>query len=197
MVEQLNHKGSMPIHCQRIILQPFKVSDAFFMFRNWANDPDVTRYMTWFPHKDIQETESVISMWGEGYSKEDFYQWAIHLRKTDEPIGSIGVVEKDEEAKSCELGYCIGKPFWHQGYTSEAVSQVIKFLFEQVKFEKITARHDVRNPNSGAVMMKCGMKYVTTRINIGQTKEGEPLSCAYYEISRDEHLEKQTKDTDG
>lgn len=193
MDNQLNHKGSIPIHCPRLILQPFKVSDAFFMFRNWANDPDVTRYMTWFPHKDIQETESVISMWEEGYSKADFYQWAILLRQIDEPIGSIGVVEMDEATKSCELGYCIGKRFWHQGYTSEAVSYVIKFLFEQVKFDKITARHDVRNPNSGAVMMKCGMKYVTTRINIGQTKEGEPLSCAYYEITREEYLANQAK----
>ena len=195
MVDQLTHKGSVPIHCQRIILQPFKVSDAFFMFRNWANDPDVTRYMTWFPHENMQVTESVISSWVSDYSKPNFYQWAILLRQIDEPIGSIGVVEMDEDAKSCELGYCIGKPFWHQGYTSEAVSHVIKFLFEQVKFEKITARHDVRNPNSGAVMMKCGMKYVTTRINIGQTKEGEPLSCAYYEISREEYLANQAKES--
>jgi len=92
----------------------------------------------------------------------------------------------DEEAKSCELGYCIGKPFWHQGYTSEALKEVIKFLFEQVKFEKITARHDIRNPHSGDVMKKCGMRYIETRENIGQTKEREPLSCAYYEITKDE-----------
>lgn len=190
----MEHKGSIIIQGNRIVLQPFKVSDAFFMFRNWADDPDVTRYMTWFPHENMQVTESVISSWVSDYSKLNFYQWAILLKKIDEPIGSIGVVEMDEDAKSCELGYCIGKPFWHQGYTSEAVSQVIKFLFEQVKFEKITARHDVRNPNSGAVMMKCGMKYVTTRINIGQTKEGEPLSCAYYEISREEYLAKQAED---
>ena len=185
----LEHKGSVLIQCSHIILQPFKVSDAFFMFRNWANDPDVTRYMTWFPHKDVQETESVISMWEEGYTKANFYQWAILLRQIDEPIGSIGVVEMDEDSKSCELGYCIGKSFWHQGYTSEAVKQVIKFLFEQVKFEKITARHDVRNPHSGDVMRKCGMKYVETRENIGLTKEGEPLSCAYYVIDRKSYLE--------
>lgn len=186
MKSALEHKGSVLIQGRRIILQPFKVSDAFFMFRNWANDPDVTRYMTWFPHKDIQETESVISMWEEGYAKADFYQWAILLRQIDEPIGSIGVVRLDEDAKSCELGYCIGKTFWHQGYTSEALEEVIKFLFEQVKFEKITARHDIRNPHSGGVMKKCGMRYVETRENIGQTKEGEPLSCAYYEITREE-----------
>ena len=81
MVDQLTHKGSVPIHCQRIILQPFKVSDAFFMFRNWANDPDVTRYMTWFPHENMQVTESVISSWVSDYSKPNFYQWAILLRK--------------------------------------------------------------------------------------------------------------------
>ena len=194
MAKRLEHKGTVPMFGHRIILQPFKKSDAFFMFRNWAYDPDVTRYMTWFPHKNMEESETIISSWVSNYAKPNFYQWAILLRQIDEPIGSIGVVEMDEDAKSCELGYCIGKPFWHQGYTSEAVSHVIKFLFEQVKFEKITARHDVRNPNSGAVMMKCGMKYVTTRINIGQTKEGEPLNCAYYEISREEYLANQAKE---
>ena len=182
----MEHKGSVPIQGHRIILQPFKVSDAFFMFRNWANDPDVTRYMTWFPHKDIQETESVISMWEDSYSRADFYQWAILLRQIDEPIGSIGVVRLDEEGKRCEIGFCIGKPFWHQGYTSEALKEVIKFLFEQVKFEKITARHDIRNPHSGDVMRKCGMRYVETWENIGLTKEGELLSCAYYSICKNE-----------
>lgn len=189
MKNVLNHKGSVKLYCPRIILQPFKVGDAFFVFRNWANDPEVTRYMTWFPHKNIQETESVISVWESNYSKLDFYQWAIFLRQIDEPIGSISVVAMDEEKLSCELGYCIGKPFWHQGYTSEALREVIKFLFEQVNFKTITARHDIRNPHSGDVMKKCGMRYVETRENIGVTKEGETLSCVYYAISKDDLLQ--------
>ena len=179
MKSALEHKGSVLIQGRRIILQPFKVSDAFFMFRNWANDPDVTRYMTWFPHKDIQETESVISMWEDSYSRADFYQWAILLRQIDEPIGSIGVVRLDEEGKSCELGYCIGKAFWHQGYTSEALKEVLKFLFEQVKFEKITARHDIRNPHSGDVMKKCGMKYEGTLRQSDWNNQGVCDACWY------------------
>lgn len=184
----MEHKGSALIHGHRILLQPFKKSDAFFMFRNWANDPDVTRYMTWFPHKNMHETESVISLWEEGYAKEDFYQWAILLKKIDEPIGSIGVVRLDEENQSCELGYCIGKYFWHQGYTSEALTVVLRFLFEEVGFKTITARHDIRNPHSGDVMRKCGMRYVETRMNVGTTKEGEPLNCSYYVLDRDTFL---------
>lgn len=185
MVKGLHHGGSPILPCDRIVLRPFAAEDAPLMFKNWANDPDVTRYMTWFPHKDAQETEAIISMWEEGYSKPDFYQWAILLRKTNEPIGSIGVVKLDEAHQSCELGYCIGKPFWHQGYTSEALKEVLKFLFEQVGFQTVTARHDVRNPHSGDVMKKCGMRYMETRKNIGFTKEGEPLSCAYYTICKD------------
>ena len=188
MVDRLNHKGSVPIHCQRIILQPFKVSDAFFMFRNWANDPDVTRYMTWFPHENMQVTESVISSWVNDYSKPNFYQWAILLKKIDEPIGSIGVVELDAENQSCEIGYCIGKAYWHQGYTTEALRAVLDFLFKQVGIKTIIARHDIRNPHSGDVMRKSGMKYVETRENIGLTKEGEPLNCAYYSIELGSYL---------
>ena len=186
MAKRLEHKGTVPMFGHRIILQPFKKSDAFFMFRNWAYDPDVTRYMTWFPHKNMEESETIISSWVSNYAKPNFYQWAILLMKIDEPIGSIGVVKLDEEDQSCELGYCIGKPFWHQGYTTEALNAVLKFLFEQVKFKTITARHDIRNPHSGDVMKKCGMKYIETRENIGLTKEGEPLTCAYYSISIDD-----------
>ena len=184
----LSHKGSAVIHGYRIILRPFEVSDGFFMFRNWATDPDVTRYMTWFPHKSMEESQAVISSWVANYEKPNYYQWAILLKKIDEPIGSIGVVKLDEENQSCELGYCIGKYFWHQGYTSEALSWVLKFLFEQVNFQTVTARHDIRNPHSGAVMRKCGMQYIETRENIGVTKEGEPLSCAYYSLDRDAYF---------
>ena len=186
MKSSLAHKGSATIQGNHIILQPFKVSDAFFMFKNWAYDPDVTRYMTWFPHKNMEESETIISSWVSNYAKPYFYQWAILLMKIDEPIGSIGVVKLDEEDQSCELGYCIGKQFWHQGYTTEALNAVLKFLFEQVKFKTITARHDIRNPHSGDVMKKCGMKYIETRENIGLTKEGEPLTCVYYSISIDD-----------
>lgn len=186
MAKRLEHKGTVPMFGHRIILQPFKKSDAFFMFRNWAYDPDVTRYMTWFPHKNTEESETIISSWVSNYAKPNFYQWAILLMKIDEPIGSIGVVKLDEENQSCELGYCIGKQFWHQGYTTEALNAVLKFLFEQVNFKTITARHDIRNPHSGDVMKKCGMKYIETRENIGLTKEGEPLTCAYYSISIDD-----------
>jgi ribosomal-protein-alanine N-acetyltransferase len=52
--------------------------------------------------------------------------------------------------------------WWHRGYTSEALAELIRFFFEEVGANRIEARHDPRNPNSGKVMLKCGMKYEGT-----------------------------------
>lgn len=64
------------------------------------------------------------------------------------------------------IGYCIGRKWWKQGITSEALKAVIDFLFDEVKTNRIEARHDPRNPNSGLVMKKCGMKVVERYLSI-------------------------------
>jgi [ribosomal protein S5]-alanine N-acetyltransferase len=61
--------------------------------------------------------------------------------------------------KMVHIGYCIGKKYWNKGITSEALSVLIKFFFEEVGINRIESRHDTNNPNSGKVMEKCGMKY--------------------------------------
>ena len=74
-------------------------------------------------------------------------------------IGTITAVKTDDEIKAAEIGYCVGRNWWHKGYTSEALGAVIDFLFDEVGLNRIAARHDVNNPNSGGVMKKCGMQF--------------------------------------
>jgi [ribosomal protein S5]-alanine N-acetyltransferase len=57
-----------------------------------------------------------------------------------------------------EIGYCIGKQWWNKGITSEALNVIIKYFFEEIRVNRIEAWHDIKNPNSGKVMAKCGMK---------------------------------------
>ena len=98
----------------------------------------------------------------KGYSKNEFYQWAIELNDIEQPIGSISVVSLNEDVQSAELGYCIGKSWWHQGYTTEAVEAVIRFLMAEVGAGRVWSQHDVANPNSCEVMKKAGMDYEGT-----------------------------------
>ncbi len=182
----LNHRGTVQLETEHLILRRFVESDAKMMYTNWASIPEVTKYVSWFPHKDINETKQIVKQWVEEYAQVDRYQWAIILKEIGKPIGSIGVVRQDDKAEKAEMGYCIGNAFWHKGYTSEALSCVMEYLFSEIGFNRIAALHDVRNPNSGRVMQKCGMVYEGTYREAGVTKEGGKLTYSVYAALRSE-----------
>ena len=168
----LNHKGTITLETNRLILRRAIREDAAPMFRNWASDPEVTKYLTWPTHADQSVSARVIDSWVTEYGKSDFYQWMIVLKERGEPIGSISVVQLREDIGEMEIGYCIGKNWWHQGITTEALAAVMDFLFREVEAERICARHDPRNPHSGNVMKKCGMQYNGTMVASDQNNQG-------------------------
>ena len=137
----------------------------------------MTKFMTWPPHNSADVSRMVLESWVRDYSRPDFYQWAIEF--DGEPIGSISVNRVTEDTEMVEIGYCIGKPWWHRGITSEALAAVIRFLFETVGVNRIQARHDVNNPNSGGVMRKCGMIYEGTMRQFDRNNQGLCDSCIY------------------
>ena len=153
----MKHIGTQTLATKRLTLRRFTQEDAESMYYNWANDPEVTKYLTWTPHVNVEETQQVIKQWEADYEKTDFYQWAIELNDMEQPIGSISAVKVMDNIEAVEIGYCIGKNYWHQGYTSEALAEVMRFFFEEVGANRICATHDTENPNSGKVMEKCGL----------------------------------------
>ncbi|WP_455539330.1 GNAT family N-acetyltransferase [Terrisporobacter sp.] len=176
----MKYCGTKLIETDRLILRRFTLKDAENMYKNWASDDEVTKYLTWPTHSDISVTESVLKEWVSNYSHKDFYQWAITLKKSsDEVIGSIGVVSHDDRIKMVHIGYCIGKKWWHKGITSEALKYIIEFLFDKVQIERIESRHDTRNINSGAVMKKCNMKYERTLRKADWNNQGSCDVCYY------------------
>lgn len=154
----MNHLGTKTLETSRLILRKTKESDALPMFLNWANDEKVTKYMTWPPYESAEQLASTYHQFLlEQQKKPDFYDWKIELKELGEPIGSISVVQYREDIREAEIGYCIGFQWWRQGIMTESFREVIRFLFEEVGFNRIVAHHDLNNPNSGKVMEKCGL----------------------------------------
>jgi len=174
----LKHKGTVRLETPRLILRRAEISDAEAMFKNWANDPEVTKYLTWQPHGNIEVTKNLLSSWVESYEKEDYYQWMIVLKEIDEPIGSI-MVSTVGRAQSAHIGYCIGKNWWHQGIMSETLQRVMDFLFDEIGYHRAESMHDSNNPNSGKVMAKCGMKYEGTLKMADRNNQGICDACYY------------------
>ena len=175
----ISHKGTKTIETDRLILRQARAEDAQAMFDNWCSDEEVTKYLTWPTHANIDITKWVVDSWIAGYEKTDFYQWTIVLKELGEPIGTIDVHELDDSAAKGEIGYCIGKKWWRKGIMSEALDALLAFMFEVVGMELLVAHHDTHNPNSGAVMQKCGMKFAGIIPQGGKNNQGICDVCRY------------------
>ena len=168
----LNHKGTVMIETPRLILRRARIEDAEAMFRNWASDPEVTKYLTWPPHASLEVSRRILENWVEANAQIDRYHWMIVLKELGQPIGSITVVEHRDDIGEAEVGYCIGKQWWHKGLVTEAMMAVMGYLFDQVGMNRVEARHDLNNPHSGGVMKKCGMRYEGTLRRADRNNQG-------------------------
>lgn len=181
----MKHLGTVELITSRLRLRRFNLADADAMFANWASDPEVTKFLTWPAHADANVSRCVLESWLDGYEKDNYYQWAIEFE--GEPVGSISVVSVNDSVETVQIGYCIGRRWWHKGITSEALEAVIKFFFEEVGVNRVEARHDFNNPNSGAVMRKCGMQYEGTLRQSDRNNQGICDAC-WYSILRSEYF---------
>lgn len=181
----LTHKGTQTIETARLILRRAVREDAEAMFRNWASDPEVTKYLTWPTYEKVETAHQILDLWTSEYEKPNYYQWMIVLKELGEPIGSISVVRQNDRVEEAEIGYCIGSRWWHRGIVSEALAAVIEYLFTEVGMNRVAARHDPNNPHSGGVMRKCGMKYEGTHRACDRNNQGI-CDAAQYAILRSE-----------
>lgn len=180
----LTHKGTKELTTNRLILRRFTADDAEAMYRNWASDDEVTKYLLWPTHESVDTTRAIIARWLEDYGRDDNYQWAIVFE--GEPIGSISVVHHNDRVEKAEIGYCMGRNWWHRGIMSEALAAVIAFLFDEVGCQRIEARHDPRNPHSGGVMRKCGMTFEGTHRRADRNNQGI-CDASHYAILKEEY----------
>lgn len=180
----MTHVGTQYIETDRLILRRFERSDAPAMFDNWANDDEVTKYLTWPTHTDVSVTEGILGEWVPQYEDDTFYNWAIVLKDNGpEPVGNISVVRWEKDGQVPVVGYCLGRRWWRQGIMTEALGAVIAFLFEQVGVGRIETYHDPNNPHSGGVMRKCGMAFEGIREKSDRNNQGV-CDAAHYSIER-------------
>ena len=195
----MRHVGTQEIETPRLLLRRLAPADAPAMYRNWANDPAVTRFLRWEPHKDENETFALLTAWEELYQNPDYYQWCMVEKSTGEVFGSMSFYDDtlgDPEAAATwrrlgfdtsqgvwEPGYCIGRAWWGKGYTTEALNAVVDYWFTRTDSTWLACCHAVENPASGAVMQKAGFVY--DHDDIYHKFDGTPVPCRTYLLTRD------------
>ena len=93
-------------------------------------------------------------------------------------IGSCGLADNDGEA---ELGYWLARPYWGQGFATEAARAVIG-VARALGHRKLVSGHFTDNPASGRVLRKIGFQplgRIERRYSAGR---GGHVDCALYEL---------------
>lgn len=144
----------LTLETKRLLLRPWEVSDAQAMFDNWANDPEVTKHLTWTPHKDVSVTKAKLEEWVSRYDQPERIKFAIVLKEENKLIGDIGVVGYLEDGMPV-IGYASSRAYWGHGYMTEACMKVLELLKSLGhKVARIDAEID--NIGSNRVIQKCG-----------------------------------------
>lgn len=176
------------LESERLLLRQFSLKDAPDVTR-LADDPKIAATTLFIPNP---YPDRLAEKWIEAHTA-DFENdkqiiWAITLKKTGELIGTIGLEFKFEYEKA-EFGFWIGTEFWNKGFATEALSEVLKFGFDELGLNRIFAHHFVNNPASGKVMLKNGLKeegYLREDI----IKDFKYIDVKIYGILRSEYYSK-------
>ena len=149
-------KKSLPptLETTRLVLRRPKLSDAPEIFRNYASDAEVTRYLTWKPDASVAEVKRIIRQMLEAQALDAQLDWAITKRGNDSVIGMISLRFDKHRA---EAGYVLAKSEWGEGYIPEALHAAIGFAFSLPNIYRVAAICDTENRASARVMEKAGM----------------------------------------
>ena len=163
----------MTLETERLILRPWEEKDAEECYK-YAKDPRVGPIAGWPVHTSAENSRQVIRdvlMVTETY--------AIVLKETGLPIGSIGLHHNDlaEKEDEAELGYWLGVPYWGQGLVPEAAREILRHAFEDLKLARVWCGYYDGNDKSKRVQEKLGFRYQWTTEDapvpqMGETRKG-------------------------
>lgn len=143
------------LESERLILRAPRPGDIAGMIV-WLGDYSVSKNMSRVPHPyEEEDAENFVA--GIGPRREGCHHTFSVLRKQDGLfMGGVGLHEEDA---GFEFGYWLGKPFWGQGFATEAARRLVTFAFETLGLEQLHAGWFHDNPASGHVLAKLGARH--------------------------------------
>ena len=164
---------------ERLVLRKLVIDDVNSIFNNWANDPEVTKYMTWNAHKSVEDTKQILDIWLNGYKEPKTIRYGIVLKENNELIGAIDVVDYIDN--NPEIGYCLSRKHWNKGYMTEACKAVVEYLFA-IGYKTILIEADERNIGSNRVIEKVGFKYTNKETKPCSSFKPDIITVNWYKI---------------
>ena len=142
----------------RLVLRRFTTADAE-RFAAYRSVPEVARYQSWEAPYPLERAQAMIEWLGEHHPDEpgEWYQVAIAERAApDVLVGDCGFRPRVEEPLVVDIGFTLGPSAQGHGYATEAVGELLRYLFQDRSKHKVCADCDTRNDPSWRLLERLG-----------------------------------------
>lgn len=172
--------GQTRFATSRLILRKPKLSDAGPLFRAYTCDPDVVRYLTWRAHQAEDETRHFLELCLGEWRNGSGYPYVIEIAHGES--GPVGMIHLRRRAHEMIFGYALARPYWGNGYMTEALRTVVDWSLGKTGIWRASALCDIDNVASARVMEKAGMTFegILRRYLVHPNVSNEPRDCKLY-----------------
>ena len=179
--EETGNEPDAPIETERLLLRPFRESDAEAFFKCCQN-PNIGNNAGWKPHGSLEESQEILR--SVFISQSGI--WAIILKEDGRLIGSVGIIPdpKRENPQARMLGYWLDESHWGKGYMTEAVQSVLDYGFSTLQLSLITANCYPHNERSQQLLKRHGFIYEGTLHQAELTYDGHLYDHQCYYLTK-------------
>ncbi|HYG99939.1 MAG TPA: GNAT family N-acetyltransferase [Terriglobales bacterium] len=143
---------------ERLLLRALRPTDEIDVF-SYARDPEVANHTLWEPHENLNDTRVFLAFVAEQHRSGRSFIWAIVHNRDRRVIGTVGLTAYVPNHARAEMGFAIARPYWNQGYTTEAVKAMLSFALRDLGLNRVEAFCKLENIGSARVMEKAGMRF--------------------------------------
>ena len=148
-----------PIRTERLLLRPFTLEDIDDVSAYQSRE-DVCRYIPYPPRTRERVAERTAPPHARSTIEEPGHALllAVQLRQAGRVIGDVMLHWASREHGTGEIGYVFNPDYAGHGYATEAVHELLRLGFADLRLHRIIARTDARNIASVGVLRRLGMR---------------------------------------
>ena len=153
----------------RLRLRLPTMEDAPSIYERYASDPEVTRLLSWRPHKDVEATRTFLGSLLKALEAGSMYAWIIEGRTDRRLMGLMSMAietareddflstEEERRYYKVRFGYHLSRSEWGKGFATEAAQAIVQWAMAQPEVYRVWTICDVENHASARVLEKAGL----------------------------------------
>lgn len=175
-----NRAVPVEVHTTRLFLRKPRLEDSVQLFRAYTSDAETVRFTPWKVHESADETLKFLRSCLEEWANGTGFPYVIELASV--LSGPVGIIHFHNRGHLAQFGYGIARPYWGQGYMTEALSTLVDWSLDQPEIWRASGFCDVDNLASARVMEKAGMAFegVLHRFSVHPNISREPRDCRIF-----------------